>query len=75
MCKISIEDPNTNIEKPEIAYALGIYYRDQKFEDDFKKKLKTIGGWLKQRKTDKKNDELDTKVKDFISWIRSKGSM
>ena len=75
LCKLSIEDPNTSVEKPEIAYALGIYYRDQKFDDDFKKKLKTIERWFKQRKTDKKNDELDTKVKDFISWIRSKGSM
>ena len=75
LCKISIEDPNTSVEKPEIAYALGIYYRDQKFDDDFKKKLKTIERWFKQRKTDKKHDELDTKVKDFINWISSKGSM
>ena len=75
LCKISIEDPNTSIEKPEIAYALGIHYRDHKFDDDLTKKLKTIERWFKQRKTDKKNDELDTKVKDFINWIISKESM
>ena len=75
LCKISIEDPNTSVEKPEIAYALGVYYRDKTFDADFKKRLKTIDGWLKQRKTDKKHGELDIKIKDFISWLRSKGSM
>ncbi len=71
--KISKEDPNTSIEKPEIAYALGIYFMDKRFQDDLKKKIKEIQKWLKQRKTDKKETELDGKICDFINWLSSKG--
>lgn len=73
--KISKEDPDTSIEKPEIAYGLGIYFMDKRFENDLKAKIKEIQKWLKQRKTDKKETELDEKTSDFINWIRSKGSI
>ena len=75
LCKISKEEPETSIEKPEIAYALGIYFMDKRFENDLKAKIKEIQKWLKQRKTDKKETELDEKTSDFIDWIRSKGSI
>lgn len=71
--KISKEEPDTDIEKPEIAYALGIYFMDVRFTDDLKKKIKEIQKWLKQRKTDKKETELDRKINEFINWISSKG--
>ena len=73
--KLSKEEPDTSLQKPEIAYGLGFFYRDQKFEEDLKKKLKIIEGWLKQRKTDDKNNETDEKTRDFITWIMSKGSL
>ncbi len=71
--KISKEEPDTDIEKPEIAYALGIYFIDTRFADDLKKKIKDIQKWLKQRKTDKKESELDGKINEFINWVSSKG--
>ena len=52
-----------------------IFYRDLKFDEDFKKRLKIVEGWLKQRKTDGKNNETDEKTRDFITWIMSKGSL
>jgi hypothetical protein len=73
--KLSKEEPDTSLQKPEIAYGLGFFYRDQKFDEDLKKKLKIIEGWLKQRKTDDKNNETDEKTRDFITWIMSKGSL
>ena len=75
LCKISKEDPDTNIEKPEIAYALGIYYMDNRFEMDLKKKIQEIQKWLKQRKTDKKITELDKQIEDFITWVCTKRTL
>jgi len=73
--KISMTEPDTNLQKPEISYALGFFYRDKTFVVDFKKRLKIIEGWLKQRKTEGKSNETDEKVRSFIRWILSKGSL
>jgi len=73
--KISKAEPGTNLQKPEISYALGFFYRDQKFVDDFKRRFKIIEGWLKQRENEGKSDETDEQVRSFIDWIRSKGSL
>ena len=67
--KIFKDNPEIEtIRRSMIATNLGIYFIDKTFNEDYKKKKKDIEKILKQRKTDGKASELDSKVKDFLDW-------
>ena len=67
--KIFKENPEIEtIRRSMIATNLGIYFIDMTFKKDYTDKKKEIENILKQRKTDKKSSEIDSKVKEFLDW-------
>ena len=69
--KIYQENPNQEtVRKSMIASALEIYFIDKTFLEDFNKKKKEIFEYMRERKTEKKNTDLDKQIKDFLDWIQ-----
>lgn len=58
------------VRKSSIAPILGIYFIDKTFNKDFSKRKNEIFDYLKKRKNENKNTELDIQVKSFLEWIQ-----
>ena len=63
------EPERTKIRKSVVATALGMYFMDKTFENDFKQKKKEILVKLKERQNAQKSSSLDDDIKEFLQWI------